>query len=43
MQNEGFDEGFQSVPVNWSISTERKRQFFEMVREITGVAAQERP
>jgi len=24
------------VPVNWRINTERKRGFFEKVREITG-------
>jgi hypothetical protein len=42
MGTEDFDEGFQSVPVNWGISSERKRQFFEKVREITGVA-EERP
>ena len=33
---EGFEEGFQSVPVNWSISSERKRNFFEKLKEITG-------
>lgn len=33
---EGFDEGFQSVPVNWQISSERKRAFFHLVAEITG-------
>jgi hypothetical protein len=27
--------GFQTVPVNWSINTENKRQFFDMVRTIT--------
>jgi len=32
---EGFDEGYQSVPVNWEISSERKRGFFEKVKEIT--------
>jgi hypothetical protein len=26
----------QNVPVNWRINTERKRGFFEKVREITG-------
>jgi hypothetical protein len=26
----------QNVPVNWKLSTERKRGFFEKVREITG-------
>ncbi len=33
---EGFDEGFQSVPVNWRISSERKRAFFNLLAEITG-------
>jgi hypothetical protein len=33
---EGFDEGFQSVPVNWTISSDRKRAFFEKVKEISG-------
>jgi hypothetical protein len=36
MKGEGFDDGFQSVPVNWSISSARKRAFFAMVKEITG-------
>jgi hypothetical protein len=35
-KGEGFDEGYQSVPVNWSISSERKRGFFRLLREITG-------
>jgi hypothetical protein len=33
---EGFDEGFQSVPVNWQISSDRKRAFFNLLAEITG-------
>ena len=33
---EGFDEGYQSVPVNWGISSERKRAFFQLVSEMTG-------
>jgi hypothetical protein len=33
---EGYDEGFQSVPVNWGISSERKRAFFNLLAEITG-------
>lgn len=33
---EGFDEGYQSVPVNWNISSDRKRGFFNKVQEITG-------
>ncbi len=36
MKDEGFDEGFQSVPVNWQISSDRKRGFFELLKEITG-------
>ena len=36
MEGEGFDEGFQSVPVNWGISSERKRGFFGLLRKITG-------
>ena len=36
MKDEGFDEGFQSVPVNWRISSARKRGFFTLLREMTG-------
>ena len=36
MKDEGFDEGYQSVPVNWGISSERKKGFFKLVSEITG-------
>jgi hypothetical protein len=36
MQGEGFDEGYQSVPVNWGISSVRKRGFFNLVKEVTG-------
>jgi hypothetical protein len=35
MAGEEFDEGYQSVPVNWGISSERKRGFFRLVREMT--------
>jgi hypothetical protein len=31
-----YVEGFQNVPVNWGLSTPRKKQFFGLVREITG-------
>ena len=34
MKDEGFDEGYQSVPVNWGISSDRKRGFFNRVNEI---------
>jgi len=33
---EGFDEGFQSVPVNWGISSARKKGFFGLLSKITG-------
>jgi len=29
--DEGFDEGYQSVPVNWGLSSARKRAFFDLV------------
>ena len=35
-QGEGLDEGYQSVPVNWAISSTRKREFFRLLAEITG-------
>jgi hypothetical protein len=35
-KGESFDEGFQSVPVNWQISSDRKRAFFKLLSEITG-------
>jgi hypothetical protein len=34
MKDEGFDEGYQSVPVNWGVSSERKTGFFNKVKEI---------
>lgn len=36
-QDEHFDVGYQSIPVNWGLSTDRKRGFFRMVAEISGV------
>jgi hypothetical protein len=35
MKGEGFDEGYQSVPVNWGLSSERKRGFFKLLQEMT--------
>jgi hypothetical protein len=35
-KGEGYDEGFQSVPVNWGISSDRKRGFFGLMSTITG-------
>lgn len=31
-----YRDGYQSPPVNWGLNTERKQQFFRLVREITG-------
>jgi len=36
MAGEGFDEGYQSVPVNWRTSSERKRGFFNLLSAMTG-------
>lgn len=37
-RNEGFNEGYQSIPVNWGISSTRKAGFFRLLSEITGSA-----
>src|SRR5687768_8247041 len=39
MSGEKFDDGYQSVPVNWRISSARKRGFFQLLAEITGNSA----
>jgi hypothetical protein len=31
-----YSDGYQSPPVNWGLNTERKRQFFAKVKEVTG-------
>lgn len=36
MQGEGFESGYQSVPVDWGINSDRKRGFFAKMKEITG-------
>ena len=35
-KGEGYENGFQSVPVNWEISSPRKKGFFGKLKEITG-------
>jgi hypothetical protein len=35
-KGENFNEGFQSVPGDWTIGSERKREFFRLVSEMTG-------
>ncbi len=36
MKGEGIEDGFQSVPVDWRISSARKKSFFSLLKEITG-------
>jgi hypothetical protein len=36
MRGEGFNHGYQSVPVNWGVSSPRKKAFFKLLAEITG-------
>jgi hypothetical protein len=33
---ESFENGFQSVPVDWTISSPRKRGFFSLLAQVTG-------
>ena len=35
MKDEGYENGFQSVPVDWGITSERKKAFFGKLKEIT--------
>ena len=35
MKDESFENGYQSVPVDWGINSERKKQFFNLLKEIT--------
>lgn len=35
-KDESFNEGYQSVPVNWGLSSARKRAYFKLLAEITG-------
>jgi hypothetical protein len=36
---EKFDDGYQSVPVNWGIRSPRKQAFFGLLTDITGAGA----
>ena len=31
-----YADGFQMVPVNWTINTARKRGFFRLLKDVTG-------
>ncbi|MEM9142910.1 MAG: hypothetical protein AAGA86_07980 [Bacteroidota bacterium] len=35
MEGEGFDAGYQSVPVDWGINSDRKKAFFGKLKEIS--------
>lgn len=37
-KGEGPEQGYQSPPVDWGISSERKRGFFQFLEEVTGAA-----
>jgi hypothetical protein len=34
--NPDFKEGFQTIPVDWKINSDRKKEFFNKLKEITG-------
>jgi hypothetical protein len=36
MKDETFVDGYQSVPVDWGINSQRKKGFFNLLKEITG-------
>jgi hypothetical protein len=36
MKGESYEAGYQSVPVDWGINSERKKGFFNLLKEITG-------
>lgn len=36
MKDEGYEQGYQSVPVDWGINSDRKKGFFNLLKEITG-------
>lgn len=36
MKGEGYDDGYQSVPTNWGLSSDRKKSFFRKLKEIGG-------
>jgi hypothetical protein len=36
MKDEPFESGYQSVPVDWGINSDRKKAFFNLLKEITG-------
>ena len=41
MEGEGFSDGYQSVPVDWHISSARKRGFFGLLAQVTGACEED--
>ncbi len=35
IKDESFEEGFQNPPVDWSIQSDRKKQFFQLLKKVT--------
>jgi len=40
-KGEGFNEGFQCVPVDWTIGSDRKRKYFYLLSDMTGKSSVE--
>jgi hypothetical protein len=38
MEGEGTCEGYQSVPVDWTTASERKRAFYRLLAQVTGAS-----
>jgi hypothetical protein len=36
MKGEGFEQGYQSMPCDWGINSDRKHGFFHLLKQITG-------
>lgn len=36
MKDEGFEQGYQCMPCDWGISSQRKQGFFQLMKEISG-------
>ncbi|MFA5814249.1 MAG: arylsulfatase [Bacteroidales bacterium] len=36
MKDEPYEAGYQSIPVDWGINSERKKSFFNLLKQITG-------
>ena len=36
MKDEKFEDGYQSMPADWGINSKRKKEFFELLKKMTG-------